>query len=204
MNIVESRVLDWLIEKNIAYEKTDWGFTTSAFNIKCIPSDQSVPVYKEKNDRIVSEWALPAHIQALDNWLQKPPTLRIERLEINADQTDQKILVTAKHDQQLIAESEFWQENSCLYWHDTRYHGYHVPGWLGKSLKAVLKLDLHLPIETITNAIDSSYHRIGFKTVEQVDIRTYFERSKIPNRIPFTHPEHILMWRLRYDSIGTL
>ena len=51
MNKVEEAVLEWIERNNLSYEKTDWGFITSAFNIKCIPNNQSFPIYKEKNDR---------------------------------------------------------------------------------------------------------------------------------------------------------
>lgn len=202
MNKVEEAVLDWILRNNLTYEKTDWGFATSAFNIKCIPNTQSFPIYKEKNDRMVAEWALSAHISKLDDWLNKRPTLRIEKLNIATEKTTNKILVTAKRDDVLIAESEFWIEDTCLYWHDTRYYGYHVPGWLSKTLRTVLRLNMNLPIETITNSIDSSYHRIGFKTVETIDVREYVQRSKVPGKIPFTNPENIVMWKLVYDSIS--
>jgi hypothetical protein len=204
MNKVEEAVLEWIERNNLSYEKTDWGFITSAFNIKCIPNNQSFPIYKEKNDRIVAEWALAQHIVRLDDWINKRPTLRIEKLSINVETTEDKILVTAKRDDTLIAESELWIEDTCIYWHDTRYHGYHVPGWLSKTLRTVLRLNLNLPIETITNSIDSSYHRIGFRTVEKFDVRDYVRRSKLPSKIPFTNPENIIMWRLVYDSISTV
>lgn len=204
MNVVKTAVLEWILRNNLIYEETEWGFTTPVFNIKCIPNNQSVPIYKEKNDRMVAEWALQAHITKLDDWINKRPTLRIEKLNISVNQTPAKVMVVANRDDKLIAESEFWIEDKCLYWHDTRYHGYHVPGWLSKTLRTVLRLNLNLPIETITNSIDSSYHRIGFVTVEQIDVREYVRRSKVPGKIPFEHPEHILMWRLCYDNISTL
>lgn len=204
MTKVEEAVLGWIERNNLSYEKTDWGFVTSVFNIKCINNSQSFPIYKEKNDRIVGEWALAAHIDRLDDWLNKRPTMRIEKLSITTEKTTDKILVTAKCDDALIAESEFWIEENCLYWHDTRYHGYHVPGWLSKTLRTVLRLNMNLPIETITNSIDSSYHRIGFKTVETIDVREYMQRSKVPNEMPFTNPENIIMWRLKYDSISSV
>lgn len=204
MNKVEEAVLNWILRNNLTYEKTEWGFSTPVFNIKCIPNDQSSPIYKDKNDRIVAEWALQTHIVRLDDWLNTRPTLRIEKLNITTETTSDTILVTAKRDDVLIAESEFWIEDTCIYWHDTRYHGYHVPGWLSKTLRTVLRLNLNLPIETITNSIESSYHRIGFKTVEQFDVRDYMRRSKIPNKVPFLYPENIIMWRLRYDNLSAV
>ena len=204
MNKVENAVLDWILRNNLTYEKTEWGFKTSAFNIKCIPNTQAVPVYKEQNDRMVAEWALAAHITRLDEWLTKRPTLRIEKLDITTEQSDGKIMIVAKRDDKLIAESEFWIEDCYLYWHDTRYHGYHVPGWLSKTLRTVLRLNLNLPIETITNSVDSSYHRIGFNTVEQFDVRDYMRRSRVPGKIPFANPENIIMWRLRYDNLSAV
>lgn len=204
MNRVEQAVSAWLLERGIEHTKTEYGFSTPNFNIKCVPNDQSFPFYKEKNDRIVHECLLESHIKRLDEWLTKKPTIKIEKLDINPVMLDDKIIVTAKHGDELVAESEFWKEDTSMFWADTRYHNYHVPGWLSKSLSVMLKLDLGLPIETMTNSVDSAYERMGFKVIEQVDVRYYFTKMKINKKIPYIYPENIVMWRLRHDSISTV
>lgn len=201
-NIVESVVLQWLRERNLKYKKTSYGFETSAFNIKCIPNTQSVPVYKEKNDRMVAEWALRDHVKKLSTWIDGRPTLRIEKLNIVVDNSD-KILIRGFKDDVIICEAEFWKEDDCLFWADTRYHGYHVPGWLSKCLRTIERMNLNIPIEVMTNAIDSSYHRIGFKAIAQTDVREYNKRMGY-TYMPYLHPENIIIWKLRYDNKCTV
>lgn len=206
MNKVEHRVLEWLLENNISYEKTSYGFSTPLFNIKCVTLDQNIPFYKEPNDRIVGEWELENHIIRLNDWVNKRPTLRIEKMNIVTSVTPDSIMISgySKSMNELVAESEFYIEPDNIYWADTRYDKYHVPGWLSKTLKTVLRLELNLPIETVTNAINGSYHRIGFKVIEQVDVRYFLGRMRNPKKNPFTYPENIVMWRLRYDNISAI
>ena len=144
MNAVEQRVLEWLEEKNIKYEKTETGFMTPFFHIKCVPWNQETPVYKEGNERIIFDRTLDWEIKNLNDWFNRKPTLRIEKLNINSTVTDSKILVIArsKLNDELVAEAEFWIEPNCIFWADTRYHNYIVPGWLSKVLKTVLRLNI--------------------------------------------------------------
>ena len=203
LNIVEIEVLLWIKSRNLPYEKTDYGFKIPQFNIKCVSNEQSTPIYKTSEDRIVSQWAMKDHILKLSAWLDGRPTIRIEKLKIDIIKTDSKIIIQGTKDTVCICEAEYWIESDCLYWYDTRYYGYHVPGWLSKCLRLIERQNLRLPIETITNAIQSSYHRIGFKTVEQVDVRYYNKRSKHVY-MPYRYPENIIMWRLIYDNKCTV
>jgi hypothetical protein len=163
--------------------------------------DQTQRMYKEKNDRMVGDWDLENHIKRLDEWMIKHPVVKLEKLKVTSIQSDGKIIVTAKFNEMVVAESEFWIETDCLFWADTRYHNYHVPGWLSKSVKTISDMNTGLPIECITNSIDSAYYQFGFKVVEEVDVAYYLTRMKINKRPPVKHPETLVMWRLRHDSI---
>ena len=112
MNSVEQRVLEWLIEKNIKFEKTETGFMTPFFHIKCVPWDQDTPVFKEANERLVFDRTLDWEIKNLNDWFDRKPTLRIEKLNIVTEVTESKILIKAlaKKDNELVAEAEFWIE----------------------------------------------------------------------------------------------
>jgi hypothetical protein len=166
--------------------------------------DQTAKVYKEKNDRMVGDWDLENHIKKLDDWKIKNPVVKLEQLEIGVVEQDNKLTVTAKLGDEVVAESEFWRETDCLFWADTRYHNYHVPGWLSKSVKMIDRLNINLPIECITNAIDGAYHNFGFKVVEEVDVAYYMKRMNIQKRLPVKNPETLVMWRMRYDSNSTV
>jgi hypothetical protein len=200
MNKSEIRVLEWLTEHNIEWTKTDYGFSTPKFNIKCMTWDQTKRMYKEKNDRMVGDWDLENHIKRLDEWMIKHPVVKLEQLEVSTIQSNDKIIITAKLNNSVVAESEFWIEPDCLFWADTRYHNYHIPGWLSKTVKTINKMNTGLSIECITNSIDGAYYQFGFSAVEEVDVAYYMRRMKIDKRPPVKHPETLVMWRLRYDS----
>lgn len=205
MNRVDQRVVQWLVEQNISYEKVNNGFKTPEFNIICISKNQSTPAYKTYNsDRIVGEWDLENHIKRLSDWLVKKPTVRIEKLDITVDQNDSKIIIRATYKNEIVAETEFWVEQDTVFWADTRYYNYHIPGWLSKSLRLILRQNINKPIEVLTNAITGSYQKIGFKTVEQVDVLYYMKKMNIAKRSPIDKPENMLMWRLIYDSNSTV
>lgn len=204
MNELDQAIVDYCNQHNLPCERYSLGWIVNGIEFECVYWDNQRPVWTEHNRRVIYIANLPLQMAKLHEWVFRKPTAKIEKLKINTTVVDNLITITGTLNGQDAVVSSFRIQKDYVFWIRSEYLTHYVPGWLSKSLKTVLRLNLGLPIECLTNAKDSSFERqLGFKVMRQTDC-VEFAREYGVDRISYHHPETILMWRLKYDNISTV
>lgn len=204
MNELDQAIVDYCTKLNLPHTKSAKGWVINNIEFECVYWDNSEPAYVDGDRRLLYISNLSIQIAKLNDWLFRKPTVKIERLKIETETRGDVITINGVYDNQTAVVSDFKINKDCVFWLRSEYFTHYVPGWLSKSLKIVLRQDLGLPIECLTNAKNSSFEKqLGFKVIKQTDCLEYNKEYGV-DKVNYSHPETILMWRLKYDNFSTV
>jgi hypothetical protein len=204
MNELDQAIVDYCAKFNLPCERSPRGWIINGTEFECVYWDNSEPVYVQGDRRVLYIANIAVQMSKLHEWLFRKPTAKIEKLDIETQVVDNTITINGIYNNELAVVSNFKIAKDYIFWLRSEYLSHYVPGWLSKSLRLVLRLDLGLPIECLTNAKDSSFERhLGFQVIKQTDCLEFAKEYGI-DKVSYLHPETILMWRLKYDSFSTV
>lgn len=204
MNPLDQAIVDYCAKFNLPHERSSKGWIINGTEFECVYWDNSEPVYVEGNRRVLYIANIEMQMSKLHEWLFRKPTAKIEKLNIKTEVTNETIAIHGFYNNELAVVSTFKIAKDHIFWLRSEYLSHYVPGWLSKSLRLVLRLDLGLPVECLTNAKDSSFERhLGFRVIKQTDCLEFAKEYGV-DKVNYHHPETILMWRLKYDNFGTV
>ncbi len=204
MNALDQAIVDYCAKFNLPCNRSPKGWAINGIEFECVYWDNNQPVYVQGDRRVLYISNLDVQMAKLHEWVFRKPTAKIEKLDIQTKVVDNSIVINGFYNNELAVVSNFKITKEYIFWLRSEYLSHYVPGWLSKSLRLVLRLDLGLPIECLTNAKDSSFERhLGFQVIKQTDCLE-FAREYGVDKVGYLHPETILMWRLKYDNFSTV
>jgi hypothetical protein len=201
---VIERFKDWLDKNNHEYSVDGHRVICKNCVVVCIDKGNEDSISVADGEKALFSHSYDRDIDRIDSWLNRKPTLRIEKLHITAfvDPLNNMYTIQGvdKKTGDPVVTARFRDFGEYYFWGDLTYHTHYVPGYISKCMSMLKSKTVYAYAFTE----HSAFVNLGFTIIEKTNAQAMCEFLGINGKAVYDNPEQITLWKLKYDRQHTL